>query len=107
MFELENHITEAIEIALSSDLEDRFLADPIVDVDSFSSGAHQIGRTEQGELLRGVRVATTDHAQDVGDALLSFLERVKDLQPVGIPHHLEPMGDPLQDIVRGCRLRCS
>jgi hypothetical protein len=29
MFELEHHITEAIEIALSGDLEDRFLADAI------------------------------------------------------------------------------
>ena len=38
MYELENHITEAIEIALSSDLEDRFLADAISDLAKLKAG---------------------------------------------------------------------
>ena len=38
MFELENHITEAIEIALSNDLEDRFLADAISDLAKLKAG---------------------------------------------------------------------
>jgi hypothetical protein len=34
----ENHITEAIEIALSGDLEDRFLADAISDLAKLKAG---------------------------------------------------------------------
>jgi hypothetical protein len=38
MFELENHMAEAIEIALSSDLEDRFLANEISDLAKLQAG---------------------------------------------------------------------
>jgi diadenosine tetraphosphatase ApaH/serine/threonine PP2A family protein phosphatase len=77
---------------------DSIVTQAVVDVQSLPTVRHQVSLAQLAQLLRDIRLRTTEDALEVADAGLAPPQLVQHLQPDRVRQDLEDVRDPFVSI---------